>query len=95
MTKEEDVLAHDPFQGDFGSLGDRTLRDKMVIARKAAECHDCGQTIQPGERIRSRTDIVDGEMMSFRWCQLCCAAMAMYGENPDVLEARIAMRNAI
>jgi len=91
---EAAALMHDPFQGDFGDLGDRTLRDKIVTARKPAECHDCGSTIQPGERIRSRVDLSSGELMSFRWCQLCCGAMAVYGERPDILEARIAARSA-
>lgn len=90
---EESVLATDPFAGDFGSPGDRTLKDKMGTARKQGPCQDCGQTIQPGERIRLRTDIFDGELMSFRWCQLCCEAMAISGEDDmDAWSKRIAMR---
>ena len=73
---EDDVLSYDPFQGDFGSSNDRTLKDKMVTARKAGECHMCAQFINPGDRIRSRSDIFDGEMMYFRWCPACCKAMA-------------------
>lgn len=92
---EEAVLATDPFAGDFGSPGDRTLKDKMGNARKAGPCQDCGQTIQPGERIRLRTDIFDGEMMSFRWCQLCCEAMAISADDEmDAWSKRIALRTA-
>lgn len=92
--KEADVLDYDPFASDFGSPGDRTLRDKIVTARKAGECHDCAQTIQPGERIRSRTDVADGEIMSFRWCQACCEAMALWWtDDGDAMTARYAMRH--
>lgn len=92
---EEAVLATDPFAGDFGSPGDRTLKDKMATARKAGECQDCGQEIQPGERIRIRTDIFDGDLMSFRWCQLCCEAMAISGDDEmDMWSKRIAMRSS-
>jgi hypothetical protein len=92
---EKLILATDPFAGDFGDPGDRTLRDKMVSARKPAECHDCAQTIQPGERIRSRTDVADGEMMSFKWCRLCCEAMELSGEDGgEAWDARIALRSA-
>lgn len=92
---EQMVLATDPFAGDFGSPGDRTLKDKMGTARKAGECQDCGQMIQPGERIRLRTDIFDGELMSFRWCQLCCEAMAISGDDDmEAWSKRIAMRTS-
>lgn len=92
VMNKEDVLAHDPFQGDFGGPDDRTLRDKIVTARKIAECHDCGEMIVPRTMIRSRVDIADGELMSFKWCTACCEAMAVYGENPNILEDRIAAR---
>lgn len=74
---EDDVIACDPFEGDFGEPGDRTLKDKMVNARKTGPCHLCGQQIEPGERVRSRTDVFEGEIMSFRWCNACCHAMAL------------------
>ena len=73
---EDECLACDPFEGDFGDSGDRTLRDKIVIARKPGECHLCGAMIEPKEKVRSRSDIFDGEIMYFRWCNLCCKAMA-------------------
>lgn len=93
---EDDALAYDPFASDFGSPGDRTLRDKMVTARRTGECHNCAQTIQTGERTRSRTDVADGEMMSFRWCQACCEAMALsWTDDGKAICARYAMRHAV
>ena len=90
---EADVLACTPFDGDFGSPNDRTLKDKMVTARKAGECHLCGQQIQPGTRTRSMTAIFDGELASYRWCNACCAAMALSWEDDGTAyEARAALR---
>lgn len=92
---EEAVLQTNPFEGDFGEVGDRTLKDKMVTARKATVCHDCAQAINPGDRIRSRTDIASGEMMSFRWCPLCREAMAKSREDGgEAWSARVELRNA-
>lgn len=91
---EQAVLVTDPFEGDFGGPGDRTLSDKMATARKAGECHDCAQQIQPGERIRRRAEVFDGELMHFRWCQACCEAMAISAEDGGkAWEARLRLRN--
>lgn len=73
---EYDCLCCGPFEGDFGSPDDRILKDKIVTARKDGECHLCNQQIQPRTRIRTMTAVFDGELMSFRWCTACCAAMA-------------------
>lgn len=90
---DADVLAYDPFDGDFGEPGDRTLLDKMAVARKSGPCHLCDGEIVPGERVRRRTDIADGEMMSFRWCNACCVAMAQsWKDDGMALEARAALR---
>ena len=70
-----DVLAFDPFEGDFGEPGDVTFRDAMVKARKAHQCSHCDGSIAVGELHRSRSDKADGELMSWRWCALCCDAM--------------------
>lgn len=95
MFDEDDCLAADPFAGDFGQPGDRTLRDKIVTARKPGECQDCGETIQPGQRIRSRTDFFDGMVKSFRWCAKCCEAMALsWRDGGEAWQARIALRDA-
>ena len=77
QTNDEAILSYDPFAGDFGNCGDRVLSDKMVVAAKAHdECHICGGPIAKGERHRSRSEIFDDELNSFRWCALCCEAMA-------------------
>ena len=68
-------LDFDPFEGDFGSPGDRTLSDAMVKARKGHTCWHCKGPIQPGDIYRKRCDIVDGQMEHAKWCALCCEAM--------------------
>lgn len=96
---EAHALMADPFEGDFGEIGDRTLTDKIVTARKVYECHDCCGTISTGEKCRARTDIIDGEIHRYRWCHLCCAAMAVHGDNdgdePDEWGRRIGIGQAI
>ena len=87
---EPQTLCHDPFAGDFGDQSDRILSDKMVTARKGGRCHDCGEIAQPGTRNRVRSEVVDGEMMSFRWCEKCCFGMAVYDRRPSILDRRIA-----
>jgi hypothetical protein len=74
---EDDVLAYDPFAGDFGGSDDQPFVDKMVKARKPhPECHYCKWPIQMGERHRYKCDKYDGELMNWRWCWACCVAMA-------------------
>lgn len=89
---ESECLASDPFAGDFGEPGDRTLRDKMVTARKGGFCHDCAGEIEPGTRVRSRTDLFGGEIMSFRWCEPCCRAQAIsWDDEGAAWEARVSL----
>lgn len=66
---------------------------EMVTVRKGGECHLCGQQIQPGTRIRTMAGVFDGEMMSYRWCNFCCAAMAksLYGDG-EAWEERASLR---
>lgn len=87
---EEDILAVDPFEGDFGGGGDNdgVLSDKMVTCRKARECHTCAEQTEPGTRIRVRAEVYDGEFMRFAWCAPCCEAMADQ-EDFDRYETRI------
>lgn len=68
-------LDFDPFDGDFGCPGDTTLKDAMVKARKPHTCTHCAGPIVSGETYRSRSDIVEGDLMSWKWCALCCTAM--------------------
>lgn len=89
---EGDCLALDPFEGDFGTPGDRVLSDRIVKAAKPhlGICHDCAGDIQRGERHRSRVDIADGEFFTFRWCGECCVAMAKSWEDDGrAMEERV------
>ena len=85
---EQAVMACNPFLGDKD--GGAELHDKMVTARVENECHCCGGTIKPGDRIRSRKERDYGELVTFRWCPDCCAAMALEDEDMGAaFEARI------
>jgi hypothetical protein len=84
------VLSADPFAGDFGEPGDRTLVDKMAVARKAGECRVCAGTIKPGERVRRRVDVVEGRIETYRFCSTCCHAFAKENEDGgDASERRV------
>jgi hypothetical protein len=92
-SKEDDCLHWFPFADDFGAPGDRVLEDKVVTARKAGACFDCTRPINPGERIRTMSAKFDGELRRYRWCALCCEAMA--AEDPtEAMEARLALRDS-
>ena len=90
---DKKVLRFAPFDGDFGSPGDKVLKDKMGTARKAGQCSDCSQQIQPGERVRLLSARFDGELRSYRWCALCCEAMALAEDDGGKAHtARLALR---
>jgi len=72
---EGDCLKCNPFEGDFGSPDDRVLKDKICTARKGGICGMCRQGIVPGERVRVLAAVFEGQLMSYRWCSECCAAM--------------------
>lgn len=96
-TLDDKILAFDPFEGDFGVPGDRVFSNRMVIARKIGPCTHCGTEIKGGERVRRQTSKFDGELMSHRWCSLCCSAMASSYEEDldnDDLGTRIAIERA-
>lgn len=84
------TLAYDPFSGDDTDY--KTLRDKMVIARKSGPCHICQETIQPRQRVRALAQVFDGTAATFRFCPVCCDAMAK--ADDDNGEA-IALRHAL
>lgn len=69
------AIEFDPFAGDDGD--ERVLQDEMVKARKRHACFHCAQTINVGDVHRSRRAVFDGDMMSWRWCPACCAAMVI------------------
>lgn len=82
-TFEKNVLAFNPFDGDFGEPADKVLSDKIVTARKPGSCAHCGCEVDKGERVRRMSAKFDGELMSYRWCALCCAAMAKCSAAED------------
>lgn len=87
---EADCLADDPFAGDFGS-GEEALSDKMVTNRKGGTCHTCAGPCEPGTRNRVLTERGDEGHETFRWCQPCCFAMAVYDRRPSIGDARHAL----
>ena len=74
-------LNYDPFDGDFGDQGDKILSDKIVTAKWTHKCFHCGEVISIGESHRSRVDIIDGSIVTYRWCAKCCAAMIVDMED--------------
>ena len=91
---EAECLKTNPFEGDFGSPGDKVLKDKIGTARKGGTCGMCRQWIAPGERVRLLAAVFDGSLMSYRWCSECCAAMAANWTDYGLAwEARVRIGN--
>ncbi|MBS7545669.1 hypothetical protein [Ancylobacter oerskovii] len=71
------VMAFHPF---FPDETDTTLlADRMVFARAPHRCAICLGDVLRGERHRARTERINegaGRVMTFRFCRLCCEAMA-------------------
>lgn len=94
MTEQQewDCISCNPFEGDFGTPGDRILKDKIVTARKGGTCGMCRQEIQVGERVRVLAAIFDGELMHYRWCEACCIAMASsWTDNGEAWERQVSL----
>lgn len=70
-------LSTDPFAGDFE--GGRILSDQVVRVRVQDDCDTCCGPVLKGTFARRRTEVCDGEIERFSWCETCCAAMA----DPD------------
>lgn len=87
---EADCLSDDPFAGDFGS-GEVALSDKMVTNRKGGTCHTCAGPCEPGTRNRVLTERGEDGLQTFRWCQCCCFAMAVYDRRSSIADARHAI----
>ncbi len=75
VDEPDQVLHFDPFAGDQSGPGDRELGDRIVRCRKATECGHCKGGIRLGDEYRKKVSIVDGQLMTARWCAACCAAM--------------------
>ncbi|MFQ2067927.1 hypothetical protein ACK35S_02570 [Aeromonas veronii] len=83
MQLLESALHFNPFEGDFGSCGDRTLKNKIVKFRKPHVCHICDAETKVGETGRNLVEIFEGEIGSFYFCQECCVAMAKSVDGDD------------
>lgn len=79
----ESALYFNPFEGDFGSCSDRTLKNKIVKFRKPHVCHICDAETKVGETGRNLVEIFEGEIGSFYFCQECCVAMAKSVDGDD------------
>lgn len=78
--QKADCLAVNPFEGDFGD-GERLLSDRIVTARCDNTCCDCGGVAKSGTNHRVMTEVYDGKVRTARWCEECCAAMALSWED--------------
>lgn len=78
---EQACLRIDPFEGDFGSSGDKVLTNKIVTARSEKPCVECLEPIRKGERVRTLTAVFDGDLCSYRWCSACCAAFVAFSHG--------------
>lgn len=92
---DAECLSVNPFEGDFGDPQDTVLSDKIVSARKQHECGCCKSRIEKGERYRSLSAIFDGDLKSYKFCQLCCQAMAAcFDDDGKAWEARVSLGNS-
>lgn len=75
--RDRDCLNFNPFEGDR-DCHTKELSDRMVIGRCAHQCQICTGPIIKGERHRALTEVSydDRKVMTFRFCALCCDAMA-------------------
>lgn len=93
---EAACLAVDPFDGDFGSPGDRVFRDKIctcIVSPKG--CIWCEGTVEVGTRYRSVVAKFDGELRTYRYCTHCCAAMAVSEtDGGEAWENRLQLRDS-
>ena len=79
---KEWVLSADPFEGDFDDS--QHLSDKVVKTRKATQlCSDCLSICEPGTYSRVITISEYGSLITNRYCQECCTAMAFDGLHHD------------
>lgn len=95
MIDLADALKYNPFDGDFGTVGDRCFSDKLVRFRKAGPCHICGFDVRPGmigrRSVRYWAD--DKITTTYRYCALCTEAMAAsWTDDGEALDERYRQR---
>ena len=93
LTEQQktNALQADMFAGDRADGTERCLENKIVVGRVSTPCSWCGLPTKPKTHHRTLKMIFDGELMSYRYCESCCKAMAAserIGE-PDILEMRM------
>jgi hypothetical protein len=92
-TPDQAILSYNPFQGDR-DCNVRGLTDRMVVGRYVHQCQICSGPIAKGERHRAKTEVSydDRRVMTFRFCALCCAAIAKsWRDDGRALDERYAI----
>ena len=57
---------------DYGSMEyPEFISETWPRARKAYKCCECGETIKVGEKHQSITGKWDGEILTYRTCEIC------------------------
>ena len=89
---QQDCMAYNPFQGDFGAPGDRMLRDRILTCRRQRPCVVCSGTCKPRTQIRVQAAIIDGRIAPCSMCHGCCIAMAAsWRDQGAAIERRTAL----
>ena len=92
---EQKCLDVNPFEGEFGDPGDKTLSKKIVTLRKPRECNLCGQTAKVETRCRVQVEVFAEKLESYTWCEECCSAMAeSWTDQGRALERRASLNKA-
>lgn len=87
------VLQYPLFQDDFGEPGDVVMKDRIVRGRKEFTCCECGDTIDIGTLQRYHVGKYGGDLLTYRFCEQCCVAMAMsWTDDGQMLEDRAQLR---
>lgn len=97
LVNEDRALSYNPWGDDDSDY--RVLNNRMVTTRVGAECAICFEDIPVGARVRAQREAYDGKAKTFKFCPVCCAAMAKaggFGDDGRALEHRTAlgMKNA-
>jgi hypothetical protein len=73
------------FRDGFWDCEIRVLKDNTGKARKESKCIICYEEIKPKEYIRILTAVIDGEIVTHRYCTKCCEAMEADANGGDYL----------
>ncbi len=67
---DDDRLSVNLYDGDFGSVGDRVLKNRIVTTRKPHRCNWCNEShdIAIGSRARVEAGVFDGQFMTSYVC---------------------------